>query len=313
MTVRTYRQQGFTLVELLVVIAIIGILVALLLPAIQAARESARKITCQNKLKQQGLALLNYHSIHERFPLGLYGGGIDYDGPYENACDANYTDDGYSWATALLPHLEQQSLYKLIDPDWEPGIFTRAFKEKIKILPGGDVELDIFRCPSSELPSHAEEDILFSGGYATTDYKGCNGTTDDGILQKPCDALENAEGELYVRIADITDGTSKTIALGESAYYGQKNDWPIWFGAPRTNDAVIFETNLPINCGILPKTIESFISASLNDDCAFSWHNGGAYFSFADGSVHWLDESIDSKLYGYLGDKDDGELIGDFD
>ena len=73
---RICRQHGFTLVELLVVIAIIGILVSLLLPAIQAARESARKITCQNHLKQQGLALQNYHGVHGQFPLGLYGGGV---------------------------------------------------------------------------------------------------------------------------------------------------------------------------------------------------------------------------------------------
>ncbi len=311
MKVRFPHRHGFTLVELLVVIAIIGILVALLLPAIQAARESARKITCQNHLKQQGLALQNYHDVHGQFPFGLYGGGVGFFPP-RNACKARYTDDGYCWATALLPHIEQQPLFDLINPDWEPGIFARAFKAKIKILPGGDAEVDVFRCPSSALPSHADEDINFSGGYSTSDYKACGGTDDGGVFWKPCDALETTGGELRVRFKDVTDGTSNTIALGESSYYKHRNDWPIWFGAPRTNDAVLFETNLPIGCGITNKDPENLTTA-YNDDCAFSWHNGGAYFAFADGSVHWLGEDIDFDTYKYLGEKDDGEIMSAID
>ena len=307
---RSPAREGFTLVELLVVIAIIGLLVALLLPAVQSARESARRISCQNNLKQQGLALLGYHDQHKQFPYGLYGNPDP---------DGQFTDDGYGWACALLPHLEQTQLYDLIRPDWKPGVFTRAFQARVGILPGGDVELSVYRCPSSELPSHVDEDITFSAGYATSDYKACTGLGDEGIFWKPSDGVVYAEFERRVRIADVTDGLSQTIALGESAYYSiDTRDWPIWFGAPRTNDAILFKTSLPsiINCGMSPKSPENFTSfrfGPVDDDCAFSWHNGGAYFSFADGSIQWLNEDIDWDLYTYLGTKNDGQVVGDWD
>src|SRR5688572_19373206 len=101
--------RGFTLVELLVVIAIIGLLVGLLLPAIQAAREAARRSQCQNNLKQQALALLNYEQQHKRFPVGVYGSLND-----------TYRSDGFGWAVWLLPQLEEQPLYDRIAPKPTP-------------------------------------------------------------------------------------------------------------------------------------------------------------------------------------------------
>ncbi len=296
-------KRGFTLVELLVVIAIIGVLVALLLPAVQAARESARTATCKNRLRQLGLALLNYHDVRKEFPVGVSGGGA---GPR-----ARCENDGFGWGTALLPYLEQQPLYDLIDPDFEPCSFSSAHGHTRKIIPGGDTVLEVFRCPSSELESHANP--IFAGllGYATSDYKASTGFGDSGLFYRTYDG-ERA-GYSRVRIADVTDGLSNTIAFGESAYYEGIRNWPIWMGAPGTDEATLFKTDLkaPINCTISPKTISNFFTA-IDDDCAFSWHNGGAHFSFADGSVHWLAEEIDPQTYWDLGTKNDGRVIGDY-
>jgi Protein of unknown function (DUF1559) len=116
----------------------------------------------------------------------------------------------------------------------------------------------------------------------------------------------------------VTDGLSKTIALGESSYYEVTAlvsttfnwDWPIWLGAYGTDEAVLFKTdgNAHINCLIVPKSIANFKNAE-DDDCAFSWHHGGAFFAFADGSVHFLLETIDIDDYRHLGGKNDGEVI----
>ncbi len=293
---------GFTLVELLVVIAIIGALVGLLLPAVQAARESARKTTCVNHLKQQGLALLNYHDTHNEFPLGLY-----------DSVGGKNENDGYGWALALLPYLEQQALFDVVDPDWEPGIFLRTVRTPSKKIPGGDTILDVFRCPSSGLPEVVDLRTPHSEGYATNDYKACNGDGSSGMFYRAGDGAR--VDSTRVRIANVTDGLSNTISLGESAYYGEARDWPIWVGAPKTDEAVLFKTIEPsiMNCGVTPKELASFTrrirqGGPLDDDCSFSWHSGGAHFAFADGSIHWLEESIDFQLYKNLGVKNDGKL-----
>jgi len=333
---RTGRTNlgGFTLVELLVVIAIIGVLVALLLPAIQAAREAARRSACQNNLRQVGVALNNYADVNKWYPLGVQGG------------TKGFVDDGYGWATQLLPQLEQRAVYDLIHNKTSvhnggtvpyPGIFYFHFQVKKQIIPGGATPLSVFRCPSSELASHAENlgsEWTHANGYATSDYKGCTGLGDNGIFFKRSDGVNATQAgsqQNYTRTrpADVTDGLSNTIAVGESAYYiirrdGANNRWPIWMGGYGfgADEAVLFKTDEQalINCRINPKSLVGFQEkrqptdppGPMDDDCAFSFHEGGAYFAFADGSVHFLSEDINVRTYEYLGTKNDDNVVGDF-
>jgi hypothetical protein len=274
--------------------------VGLLLPAVQAAREAGRKSTCKNNLKQMGLALHNYHDIHGAFPLGVCGSQT-----------SRFSDDGYGWAVSLLPQLEEQPLYDRIDPTGEPGVFTLTWQRTQMIIPGGDTVLPVFRCPTSVLPSHVDVGVVFRMGYATSDYKGCNGTGDSGIFFKVLDGIM-AQGGPYTRVraADVTDGLSQTIAFGESAYYIEFRDWPIWMGGPATDEPVLFKTQPPsvINCAAKEKSLEG-MRRSADDDCAFSWHDGGAFFAFADGSVHFLPEDIDIDTYYNMGTKNDGNVL----
>ncbi|MEM8944828.1 MAG: DUF1559 domain-containing protein [Planctomycetota bacterium] len=325
-------KRGFTLVELLVVIAIIGVLVALLLPAIQAARESARRSSCQSNLRQIGIALNNYVDVRKAYPVGVQG-GVDTD-----------KDDGYGWATQLLPQLEQSTVFDMIHDKSlvhnrgelpYPGILEAHWDATNSIIPGGDTIIPSFRCPSSQLASHAENlfDLHWkhANGYATSDYKGSTGLGDNGIFFKIHDGLnatQNGDSVRYTRTrpADVTDGLSQTIAFGESAYYiirpeDQNDRWPIWMGGYGfgADEAVLFKTDDEafINCQINPKSIAGFQRPKkrndppgpMDDDCAFSWHDGGAYFAFADASVHFLSEDIDINVYENLGTKNDGNVI----
>ncbi len=315
MRYRNQTRRAFTLVELLVVIAIIAMLVTLLLPAVQAAREAARTIQCKNNLKQMGLALLNYHDALNEYPLGVYGGNDEFPGPAE---------EGYGWATKLLPFMEEQAIYDLIAVNyisgdstspWEiPDMVSRSRSSVPNgVIPGGGTEIAVFKCPSSPLPAHAPAGSA-AAGYATSDYKACNGFADRGMFFHISDGL-NALGGPYrdVAIRKIEDGTSKTIALGESAYVPALNNWPVWIGGVGSDESTLFKTHPPsvINCSIGPKVFRGRV---IDDDCAFGWHSGdGAQFVFADGSVHFLSKAIEWITYQNLGDRSDGMVLGSFE
>jgi prepilin-type N-terminal cleavage/methylation domain-containing protein len=312
--------RAFTLVELLVVIAIIGVLVALLLPAVQAAREAARRTQCQTNLKELGLALNNYIDVHKQYPIGVQGGTV------------SITEDGFGWGFSLLPYVEQQALYNWLSKPSNflptafaaakkpfPGIFATSYGALgSKIIPRGETVLSVYRCPSSELPAHSENGPAHQNGYSTSDYKACTGQGDRGMFFKVADGLNNA-GLTRVRPQEVTDGLSNTIALGESSYYTntgtQNTDWPLWLGGSGSDEQALFKTQSPnvIGCGVVPRTLDGFKlppgPGPVNDDCAFSWHEGGAFFVFADGSVHFISDSIDMDNFERFGTKDDGEVI----
>jgi len=308
------RSRGFTLVELLVVIAIIGVLVSLLLPAVQSARESARRSQCSNNLKQIGLGMHSYTDTWGKLPSAIMGGTT-------SATD----DDGWSWATAILPFVEQQSMFSQLNPQGEQLLLPNYYSSKQTTIPGGNTSLKIYKCPSSFLPKIAPSSFAIPGGamvplaphlvgYATNDYKSaggsCNG--DNGPIHK------YSERPNCCRFAEITDGLSNTLLVGESSYiFGSPlaaptkiNVWPLWIAGSNDDESVRTNgrTNSPINCGCTPTTMIK----AINDDCNFSHHPSGCQFVLCDGSVRFISQNIAITTYCNLHGIDEGQPIGDF-
>lgn len=341
---RNYGQRSaFTLVELLVVIAIIGILVGLLLPAVQAAREAARRMSCQNNLKQIGLAIHNYESTFKRIPAAIMGSNPRLSQPRA------FDDDGYGWLVAILPYMEQTSLYNQLDATWPlgtPGAIElwHDIHGDGNVIPGGNTIISAYLCPSDALPEIVPPNFQIPGanrsgpveheqaiGYARTSYKtaggSCNG--DDGAMHKLWEHI-NDNGAVGRRFRDFTDGLSSSLLAAESAYVSsasalrgapgpwpidvsgvgdyEPEDWAVWIGGAGTDEGVRTNgrTNSPINCRCSPQTMVS----AINDDCAFSFHTGGAQFVMADGSVHFLTENLDSQTYCNLHSIRDGQVLG---
>ncbi len=270
-------RHAFTLVELLVVIAIIGVLIALLLPAVQAAREAARRAQCANNLKQLGLAMHNYHDTMKCFPPGFMV--LDHEGTITG---------GWAWGVFLMPFIEQSPLQGTLSPT----MYTLSeVVSDPALLPMLQMKLEVFRCPSSPIEDLRE---YLGGGemVATANYTCCRGffsikgaahltTQNDGICY----------GQSGTRIADVTDGTSNTIALGERTvlkrYADDPTKWPSWCG--------------PGGLGI-GSTVSSCVAYRLNDPDSIhgfsSHHPGGASFCFVDGSVHFIADTVHSDTAG---------------
>jgi len=306
------RSRAFTLVELLVVIAIIGVLVGLLLPAVQVVREAARRVSCQNNLKQLILAVVNYTDSHRKLPIGAKTALLRSQFGW---------NDGYGWGVAILPFMEHEALFRELrepflpnanGPQGTPGVFELTFNRTGKILPAGATQLSVFRCPTSPLgKTVGNPTVPRQHGYATSDYKGCSGTDDDGIFVKAGDEFRRRP--LWIGTSSIRDGLSNTIAIGESSYYKTPMVWPVWVGVVLDDESCLFKTEekAPINSKLSPKTVANMTSA-VSDDSAFSWHGAGAQFAAMDGSVHFLSESIDPVTYSRLGSIADG-LVADWD
>ena len=210
------QQDAFTLVELLVVIAIIGILIALLLPAVQAAREAARRMTCSNKLKQIALAMITYESFHGAFPAG----GLVPEEAIQigsKTCPGKAPVDsvGPGWAILILPHLGQTARYEMFDFEqpftgihWAVAMRNREIQFTVN---------PAFQCPSDP---NSTPDVPNSNYFA------CGGGGDDA--ECPCRASHNPEqiyfdngivhANSHTKVADISDGTSKTYLAGETRY-----------------------------------------------------------------------------------------------
>ncbi|MCR9117654.1 MAG: DUF1559 domain-containing protein [bacterium] len=255
----SHRRSAFTLVELLVVIAIIGVLIALLLPAVQAAREAARRTQCVNNLKQLSLACHNYHDVNRKFPPG-YGKG-----PNSRA---------WGWGTFILPHMELGNLFDTLNPD----LINGQYPTNVPTSPADNIynsPVDAFICPSDP-GSHLNSNY---GNFSKSNYPPSEMPfLRDGVAQ---------------RFRDITDGTSNTMMIGERGM--EFNRAALWIGRHSSNAAAIGFANWRINT---PYNGASSGSGTNDGNCtrhAFgSSHPTGANFAMMDGSVRFLAETIET-------------------
>lgn len=301
-------RHGFTLVELLVVMAVIGLLVALLLPAVQMAREAARRTACQNNLRQLGVALQNYHDQIRVLPFG-------------------WNTHGTGWSAMILPQLELQPLYDtLLFSD------TASWANGPNEVAAGTL-LSVFRCPSMAQPEHVDDANI--RGRVPTSYRGC-GSSDvlsDDASTRPAGfrSFEEAEhnGLFYgcsrVALRDIVDGTSTTIMVGESytdiKFMQDNNAMDYWYlGSPQidscrcdgSNAGTEFSEFVGSTAGRLNARLIATTSGYEKEIAFGSYHPGGAQFCFADGSVRFLGDSVDHKVYRALGSRNGGEVAGRF-
>jgi prepilin-type N-terminal cleavage/methylation domain-containing protein len=315
---RFSERKAFTLIELLVVIAIIAILIGLLLPAVQKVREAANRTQCQNNLKQSGLGLHGYHDANNGFPPGYAASG-----PYSDG--ATDTAPGWGWAAFLLPYLEQDNLARQLN-----------FAQPAQNSPGVQTMLKVFLCPSDLTPPGP---FPVPDGFgntvclaAPTSYAACcggdasdtTGPAGDGVFYR----------NSRTRIADITDGTSNTLLVGERAWAKVNGAWAgaIPGGVIKRGQFNPCQPNVP--GAWYPSSTLALAHAHLNNALAdpdgsagmddfSSMHVGGSFFLFGDGSVHFLRSvssdnpdgsyTADGLIFQALGTRAGGEVIpGDF-
>ncbi len=344
------RHRGFTLVELLVVIAIIGVLVALLLPAVQQAREAARRMGCQSKLKQLGIAAHNLHDVGGKFPAGNeYRKGTT--GPWAGAYDYYET-----WAITMLPYLEQAAIV----PYWDPTT-PNAYNDptgKMNIL--RQTKLNIYICPSDPNPFVASTPASGPGGSGIqtlssgntmcmqASYRGCAGSSfggrsfrddtggdanwDDGTQVQYLMAwnrgmrgvitcvTDNQASAGHVRIAEVQDGTANTLMFGEYATakgtLTRRTLWSYAYTSYNLSDVTINQPRTLI--ADFNICVASPPGSNGGNQCKRGWgslHSAGTLnFCFADGSVRSINKNIDMTLVmPALGSIGNGETItGDF-
>lgn len=302
-------KHAFTLVELLVVIAVIGVLVALLLPAVQMAREAARSAKCKNNLKQLGLAAQHYHDSHNSLPPGsvFYVYGSYYD----------LSKGRLSYLAHLLPFMEGENAYSQIDfnAPWLPDNVDRL----------SSIVLGEVLCPSFENPG-----VWNGQPVGAIDYYGVMGAKSNAVCPAPnalypvlpvvpslpgtclCGGYATT-GVLFVnsavRMADIRDGSSSTFLVGEQAWKrGMHSAW--WAGIGNGPVEIYSMKNVlyAINQAKCPSLGPCYV---LNDTSFGSQHPGGAHFVFVDGHVRFIAETIDMTAYLALASRASGEVFSE--
>ena len=335
-TKRINIRQGFTLVELLVVIAIIGVLVALLLPAVQAAREAARRMQCSNNLRQYGLALQNHHGARKVFPASFLAYKKDEFPERKILVVGDEYQSGqpyasnHSWIVQLLPYLEQQALHSQIDFDVPANDFTPGnINMELRSLP-----LALTRCPS-------DTDAEWPGGegFAPTNYVSCYGNSGCAISTGCANDDDKSNGFMFIAsqtsIRQVTDGTSSTAAVSEclvgrpwvrivssgnldqvlagtsppidqntTGWGGRGASWFWGFRNHTLGFTTFMPPNDPLTSNHEPevKTMHGYFAARSN-------HPGGVHSAMLDGSVRFVNDSIDILAWRAMGSIEGGEVV----
>ena len=310
------KRCAFTLVELLVVIAIIGVLVGLLLPAVQSAREAARRVSCQNNLKQQGLAMHMHHDSYERMPSGYISPGVT---PADPAVAE--TSMGYAWGMQILPYLEEGSLGTQIDR-------SREATDPVNAALVAEARVSVYQCPTDSPPLHFEvSGAAGSMSLPSSNYAAILGY--NNVTASPGKGTGVYYRNSRHRFADIKDGTSKTICVGERKHL---HDFGISPGvdANTTWYAAIPGVFRPAGMAMMPMHREGPGSLVLghvgqpgmgmgktpnhtNHIVHYSsQHPGGVMFLLCDGSTHFIRDDIDYATFRNLGERADGHPLGEY-
>jgi prepilin-type N-terminal cleavage/methylation domain-containing protein len=322
-------RSGFTLVELLVVVAIIGMLIALLLPAVQAAREAARRMQCQNNLRQIGLALHNYESQWRSLPWGAKGGW------------------GHSWTTDILHQLEQPALADIV-PYGEPGYASGSDIESQRFRQLAAAVVPTYRCPSQPGPATYEQLNGLLPVRAINSYLGNAGSnaftdnytdpTSSSVL--PCepgdlscgmdrsnglflatnfcnleditDRCNNAPSRPPIKFSDVADGLSNTVAIAETKFL-------VFEFCDVCDHFSLYHTEFDVmNGSDFSEALASLlygINVELGPDrnqmqmSIGSYHHGGVGVAMADGAVRFLSESLDERIRHAIGSRRGGEVL----
>ncbi len=314
------RSRGFTMIELAAVVAIIAVMIALLLPAVQSAREQARRTQCLNNLSQLGVALWNYESTHEVLPPGV----VNLTGPV----DDQVTGYHFGWITQILPYIEQRNLDKHLDR--KAGIYeannltARAMSIPVLLCPS-----DTGYRPSRFFGTPATPGVSLSTvpSPSTSGYAACHSD-----IEVPIDAKNSGAFFLnsHLRAEDIEDGLGHTIFVGEIRQGGNELGWASGTRASiRNTGTPMNQTSTdPMNLAPFLVQVESAPEFDPSPPTAGpntpkpgakpghvggfgSFHPQGSNFLFGDGSVHFLRTSINPGLYRRLASRADGNPIGD--
>jgi len=316
-------RRGFTLVELLVVIAIIGVLVALLLPAVQAAREAARRTRCKNNLKQLGLALHNYEGTHRCFPPGVIW----------NSTTVTFTTPRLNFHCLLFPYIEQNNVFGLIDLQNFAGSTGGAWFTSTANIPATTSPMMHLRCPTdNQKPQYIQPTVNIR--YYRSNYFGVwHGFQTSDVLPASYDRSPTATkaffgANLPIMIADITDGTSNTVAIAEALGGMSETDARGFIWGDQAAFQFLFaelapNSKLPDRCPNANQGCRSVqngdqyrpwtAAATGTETCAArSLHAGGVHVLLADSSVRFVSDNINLATWRALLTIGSGEIGGDF-